>query len=171
MTPEDNELLMEYLNSMGELEPSRMRIARSRARADELRKAKTGGLQNTGRFMVGPTALEHIATILSQQAGRQQQEQSDSDEDVYTRAKLEASKEYQRRIKEAAAQRNAPLPGDFGQGPLGTGDLGGMPLPEGMGGMPGQMPMPGQQPFPGLKPAPQIPGMIEDPYGVAGGAF
>jgi hypothetical protein len=171
MTPEDNELIAEYLRSVGELEPGRLRVERARARAKELRGAVTTGPRSMGKFMQAAHPLEHLSTFLQQQAGRRKQEESDAAEDENMAARRKAAQKYYDDVIARQKSAKEPLPVDFGQGPLGTGDLGGMPFPEGLGGAPGQMPMPGQQPFPGLQPAPKIPGMIEDPYGVLGGSF
>ena len=167
MTPEDNKMLADYIASMAELEPSRVRIERSRARAKELREAKDSGVRSMGKFMAAPHPLEVMATLMQRQQGLQRQQQSDTDEDELLRKRIEAAKAYNQRVYDTQAAAKAPLPVDFGQDQTGA-DNGflGMPFP-GAGQQPGQPSMPGfKVPPPGGNPW-----ELEDPYGFNGGLF
>ncbi len=167
MTPEENKMLADYIAQMAELEPSRMRIERSRARAKELRGAKDSGLQSTGKFLSAPHPLEVFATLLQRQQGLQREEQSNRDEDEYMKARREAAKRYSDDVYRRQESAAAPLPVDFGQGPDPSGGFMDMPFPQNGQPQPGQPSMPGfKVPPPGARPW-----EIEDPYGIVGGSF
>jgi hypothetical protein len=96
--------LEEYLLEVGALSPGVARIARNRERAKELQNAKTSGLRNTGRFMQAPHPLEHIATFLSQAAGRRKEQEAEAAEDEIQRKRREALDRLRQRPPKPQAQ-------------------------------------------------------------------
>jgi hypothetical protein len=164
MNDEANEQLLDYLMEMGLLEPAKARTARVRARATELRGVKPGGLRDTGRFMVAPTALEQIGTLMQNAAGRQQEGEADQQEEAYMAARRSALERYRSAVTaaRAAGQQPPPMPPELSQ-ITGNETPGG-----GFLGLPFPSPAAGPQPgFAGPPGVPKIPGLPEDPYGLA----
>lgn len=81
---DQNQMMLEYLMSMGALQPEQDDIARQRQMADQLRQgAQTPQMRQSGRVNVAANPLEFLASVGSGYGAQQMDKQADAANKAY----------------------------------------------------------------------------------------
>jgi hypothetical protein len=84
--PNQDQLMLDYLTTMGGLQPQHAEIARKRALVEQLRKGgQMGQMRNAGRMQVAQHPLEMLGALANTGVGAYKAQQADEDQAALTR--------------------------------------------------------------------------------------